>query len=115
MYRKSDIGIALCSYRPNVNFKNGSIGNTKIFEFMMFGLPVILTKFEVFEKINKEKQFGISVNPKDVKEVEEAILKMINDKKMVELYGKNGKELIKEKYNWNNTEKLLFNVYSNLE
>lgn len=114
LYLKSDIGIGLCSYRPNVNYKEGSIGITKIFEYMMFGLPTIFTNFDVFEEINSKNQFGILVDPKNVEEVKNAIKTLINSKAMRNLYSKNARELVEKKYNWSETEKKLLDVYDYL-
>lgn len=115
LYLKSDIGIGLCSYRPNVNYKEGSIGITKIFEYMMFGLPVIFTNFDVFEKINYKNQFGILVDPKSVEEVKNAIKTLINNKAIRDLCAKNARELVEKKYNWSETEKKLLDVYDYLD
>lgn len=114
MYTKANMGIALCSYRPNVNYKEGSLGNTKIFEFMMYELPVIFTDFVCFKNINKESQYGISVNPYDVNEVKAAIEYLIKNKKEAEKYGKNGRKLVETKYNWKEQEKVLFQIYDKI-
>lgn len=114
MYSKSDIGIALCSYRPNIDYKNGSIGITKIFEYMMFELPVIFTDFKIYKKINNKSQFGIAVNPYSVEDVKKAIRCFQKDNtKMVE-YSKNGRNLVVTEYNWNVLEEKLFMIYDNL-
>ena len=110
-YCFSDVGIALCSYRPNVDYKNGSLGITKIFEFMMYKMPVIFTDFKVFKKINNKKKYGIAVNPYNVTDVKSAILKFKNNRKIIEEYGINGRSLIETQYNWNVLEKKLFNIY----
>ena len=115
IYKKSKIGIALCSYRPNVNFKGGSLGITKIFEYMMYGLPVIFTNFQVFEKINNEKQFGIAVNPYDAIEVKNAINYLLDNPKLCNKMGNNGRKLVEEKYNWDILEQRLFKIYLNFE
>ncbi|MFI3116231.1 MAG: hypothetical protein R3Y12_08855 [Clostridia bacterium] len=38
---QSLVGIAVAKYNMNVGGKTGTLGNTKIFEYMMSGLPII--------------------------------------------------------------------------
>jgi len=114
LYKKSKIGIALCSYRPNVNYKNGSLGTTKIFEYMMCGIPSVFTDFKVFTNINDKCQFGISVNPTNVEEIKEAIEYLLNHPKQAKKMGENGRKLVEEKYNWSVLEKRLLDFYSKL-
>lgn len=111
LYSECDIGIALCSYRPNVDYKNGSLGITKIFEYMMFELPVIFTDFTVYKDINNKKQFGLSVNPNSEDDIKVAINYFKKNRKKIEEYGKNGRELVTNDYNWNILEKELFDIY----
>lgn len=115
LYQKSKIGLALCSYRPNVNYKEGSLGITKIFEYMMYSLPVIFTDFTVFKNINKKSQFGISVNPYNVEEVKNAINQILDNPDLAKKMGENGRKLVEKNYNWNILEKKLLKVYKTLE
>ena len=114
LYNKSKIGIALCSYIPNMNYKNGSLGNTKIFEYMMCGIPVVFTDFKVYTDINKKCQFGISVNPTNVKEIRNAIKYLLKNPKEAQKMGNNGRQLIEKEYNWSVLEKRLLDFYKNL-
>lgn len=115
LYTDSKIGMALCSYLPNTNYKVGSLGNTKIFEYMMNDLPVIFTDFELYKCINSERQFGIAVNPYSEKEVKNAILYLLSHPKEAKQMGKNGKLLVQEKYNWNVLERKLYEIYQRFE
>ena len=115
LYKESKIGMALCSYLPNTNNKKGSFGNTKIFEYMMNELPIIFTDFEIYKKINKEKKFGIAVNPYNEKQVKKAIQYLINNPKEAKEMGKNGRYLVENKYNWNILEKRLLDMYEMFE
>ena len=115
IYSESDIGLAISLYRPNMNNKEGSLGNTKIFEYMMFELPVIFTDFTIYKGINNEKQFGIAVSPNNEDEIRNAIIYFQKNRdKMIE-YGKNGRKLVVDRYNWEILEKILFKVYEKLE
>lgn len=112
LYKKSDIAVALCSYRPNTGYTNGSLGITKIFEYMMYGLPVVFTDFKVFKDILKEGKFGFAVNPYSCEEVQTAINYLINHKEEAYNMGKTGQKLVLEKYNWDTQVPVLLSIYS---
>lgn len=115
LYNKSKIGMAICSYLPNTDYKNGSLGNTKIFEYMMNGLPVIFTNYNEYLKINEEKKFGIPVKPSDVSEITNAIKYLLDNPKQADDMGKNGRLLVEKKYNWSILEKRLYDIYNKIE
>lgn len=114
LYSNSNVGIALCSYRPNTCYKKGSLGNTKIFEYMMYELPVIFTDFDVFKNILKEGKFGIPVNPYDSKEVEAALRCLLDNPKIAKEMGAIGRKLVVEKYNWEAQAKILIKFYNDV-
>ena len=114
LYSNSNVGIALCSYRPNTCYRKGSLGNTKIFEYMMYELPVIFTDFEVFKEILKEGIYGIAVNPYDSKEVEAALRYLLDNPKIAMEMGAIGRKLVVEKYNWEAQAKILIKFYNDV-
>lgn len=114
LYSNSNVGIALCSYRPNTCYKKGSLGNTKIFEYMMYELPVIFTDFDVFKNILKEGKFGIAVNPYSVDEVKDAIKYLIDNPDVALKMVKTGRMLVEKKYNWDTQIPILLSVYKKL-
>lgn len=114
LYSNSNVGIALCSYRPNTCYRKGSLGNTKIFEYMMYELPVIFTDFEVFKEILKEGIYGIAVNPYSVDEVKDAIKYLIDNPDVALKMGKTGRMLVEKKYNWDTQIPILLSVYKKL-
>ena len=114
LYLNSAIGMVLIDYVPNINYKHGSMGITKIFEYMSYGLPIIATDLDVWKKFVPQN-CGICVNPNNVDEITRAIKYLIsNPKKTIEM-GKKGRKLVEEKYNWETQEKILYKVYSTLE
>lgn len=113
LYLNSGIGMVLINYVPNINFKKGSLGITKIFEYMSYGLPVIATDLECWDFV--DKNCGICVNPNDVNAVRKAIEYLINNPKEARQMGKNGRKLVEEKYNWETQEKELYKLYKKLE
>ncbi len=113
-YAKSSIGIALNDYVANVGFHEGSLGNTKVFEYMEAGLPVVATDFKLWKKIIDDGKCGICVNPNNIEEIKEAIEYLITNKKEAELMGQNGRKLVEEKYNWKIEENKLYDLYKRL-
>jgi glycosyltransferase involved in cell wall biosynthesis len=86
----------------------------KMFEYMSVGLPVIASNFPLWKKIVEGNNCGICVDPFSPKEIAEAIKYIINNPKEAEKMGKNGKKIVKEKYNWSKEEQKLFKIYSEI-
>lgn len=112
--RSASMGVALCSYSKNSNGVKGTLGNTKLFEMMMSGLPIICTDFEIWKGILEEYRFGICVNPYDADAVREAIAHLISSPQERLEMSEAGKLAVKEKYNWGTCEKNLKRVYFDL-
>lgn len=113
-YSKSHIGIALPNYTAAGGGKMGTLGNTKIFEIMKAGLPVICTDFILWKKIVDDNKCGICVDPKDVSAISKAIIKLMTNKQEAKLKGKNGENAILNQYNWGTQEIMLLDIYQNL-
>lgn len=114
IYESSKIGVALLSYQPNTDYKQGTLGNTKIFEYMKAGIPLICTDFVLWERIVKKHHCGICVNPLNQNEVADAIQYLIKNPDDAAEMGRNGKKIIEEKLNWNYEEKKLQHIYDEL-
>lgn len=114
LYGNSGIGMALSGYSVNTACKYGTIGNTKIFEYMYNKLPIIGTDFELWKEMF-DKKCMICVNPNNVVEIKDAIMYLINNPKQAKKMGEIGHKLVVEKYNWSTQEKELFKVYKELE
>ncbi len=97
---KSMCGLAISQYGPNVNGKKGTMGNTKIFEYMLAGIPVICSDLELWKDIVETNNCGISVKPNDVEGIRQAIQYVISDPIRAKLMGENGRQAIIKKYNW---------------
>jgi glycosyltransferase involved in cell wall biosynthesis len=80
----------------------------KLFEAMMFGVPVITN---VCRDIVVEAECGLIVNY-DAKEVKRAILRFKNDPLLRKKLGMNGRQAFERKYNWATMEKRLINLHN---
>jgi len=112
IYSISMAGIALNYSRQAKD--NGTLGNTKLFEFMEAKLPVICTNYALWEKIINEYKCGICVNPSNVEEIKNAIRFIIDNPSEAYKMGENGRRAVIEKYNWNTQEKVLLELYESL-
>lgn len=112
IYYESIAGVAL-------NFSNqakeqGTLGNTKLFEFMESGLPVICSDYKLWKEIINEYECGICVNPNDVAEIKNAVDFVINNVDKSVKMGQNARKAAVEKYNWSTQEGTLLETYKNL-
>ncbi len=114
IYAQVTIGIVVFDYSPNVGYKKGTLGNNKIFEYMLAGLPIICTDFELWKEIIDKYKCGICVNPTNVNEIEDAINYLTNNKEEAYKMGQNGKEAVLKEFNWNTQEKELLKIYKKL-
>lgn len=115
MYSQSVAGMALLDYIPQCRGHIGNLSNTKLFEYMVNGLPVICTDFDLWKEIIDKYKCGICVNPHNIEEITEAI-KWISEHKLEAIeMGLRGNQAIKEEYNWNTNSKGLFDVYKNIQ
>lgn len=100
---------ALCLIVPLLS---GGGTRLKILEAMAFGIPVVTTKVggEGIDIVNEENVL-IADTPQ---EMVEAIVRLKNDKKLVEKLIREGKRLVQEKYGWEAIAKKLSTIYSEI-
>lgn len=112
IYPQSSIGMALLQYDDS--WKNGPLGNTKIFEFMLAGIPVVATDFALWKDIIEKNDCGICVNCNDIDAISDAINKILSDRTRAREMGRNGHKTVLEKYNWNILGRKLAELYAKL-
>jgi glycosyltransferase involved in cell wall biosynthesis len=105
-----DIGLAVL--HPIKNYVESY--PTKVFEYMAMGLPVIASKFPLYQEIIERHNCGICVDPLDPEEIAEAIKWIIVHPAEAEQMGKNGRRAVEERYNWGMEEKKLLYLYQEL-
>lgn len=113
--KSCSVGLALESYdNPNAGGKKGSLGVTKIFEYMQMGIPVLATDLDNWVPVIEGTNSGFCINPKDVDQIKDKILFLLNHQDEARRLGNNGKKAIKEKYCWQTQEKMLFDMYNQI-
>jgi len=109
-YNKSKVGLGI--FLPIRTHR--IILQIKIFEYMSFGLPIIGSSFGHINDYIEKDNIGIVVNPEDPEEIANALIKILSDPKLYDMYSKNGLEASEKKYRWEFMEKKLIRIYSDL-
>ena len=112
LYSKSIAGVAL-NFSSQAK-EQGTLGNTKLFEYMEAGLPVICSDYKLWKKIVEKYGCGLCVNPNNVNEIKDAIVFLLNNADKSVKMGQNARRAVVEKYNWNSQEAILFRLYENV-
>ena len=71
----------------------------KMFEYMSAGIPVIASKFPLWNEIIEGNNCGICVDPLNVNEIADAINWIMDYPEQAKQMGENGRKVVKEKYN----------------
>jgi glycosyltransferase involved in cell wall biosynthesis len=107
---QSRVGIIIPE--PNERYKTNY--PVKMFEFMAAGLPVIASKEGESAAFVNECDGGILVDPKNVKEIADAITWLFTHPDEAEQMGKRGQAMIFSKYNWEAEERVLLKLYEGI-
>lgn len=110
IYTESMIGMSILDYSTQVG-QDGTLGNTKLFEIMEAGIPVICSNTKIWSKIIEENNCGITVDPNDVGSIVNAIEEIISKKEKAMSMGENGRSAVLDEYNWRTQEKKLLDAY----
>jgi glycosyltransferase involved in cell wall biosynthesis len=109
---KADIGI-IC-YHPTPNNLISGYSNTKLFEYMAAGLPIVASNFPFYREIIEGNKCGITINPLDPSEISAALEYLVEHPEEISAMGENGKKAILQKYNWENESLKLLDLYKSL-
>ena len=106
----SDAGLLLFEKTPNniLGLPN------KLFEYMMVGLPSIVSDLPVMAKIVRDQNVGIVVDPENLEQITGAVKELANDSEKTAIMGKNGQEAIESEYNWESQSGVLIELYKNI-
>lgn len=106
----SKCSIGIVTFHPVPNHIEAQ--PNKLFEYMYLGLPVIASNFPLWKEIIQDA--GILVNPLDPQEIADSILWFTENPVERKKMGERGRCLVLEKYNWEEEEKKLINLYKEL-
>ena len=112
--KESSVGLAILSKGRNTKGNMGTLGNTKIFEEMMAGLPVICTNFSLWKNIIDKYHCGICVDPTNKDEVKSAIEYLFAHPDEAKQMGLNGRKAVEQEFNWDTQAVKLLELYREL-
>lgn len=84
----------------------------KLFEYMLYGLPVIASDFELWQTITDGA--GMLVDPEDPESIAAGILRLYSDQDLARSMGERGRRNVIEKFNWKAEESKLLSLYDSL-
>jgi glycosyltransferase involved in cell wall biosynthesis len=106
-------GIQLLEYNHNVGWDTGTMGNTKVFDYLGFGLPIIVTDFKIWqENILNKYECGIAVRPDGVNELVDAVTFYITHETIRETHASNALKAFEREFNYELIEQNLLNAYT---
>lgn len=115
MLQPCSIGLSVASINnPNGGYNKGSLGVTKMFEYMSAGIPVLASNHLLWVPIIEGNDCGYCVNPSDISIIKEKIQYLLENPDEAKRLGDNGRRAVKEKYCWQTQEKTLFDMYNKL-
>jgi glycosyltransferase involved in cell wall biosynthesis len=86
----------------------------KMFEYMSAEIPLIASDFKLWKEIIEGYNCGICVDPENTNEISKAINEIITDDKLAAKMGKNGRNAVINKYNWEVEKNKFIEIYSTL-
>jgi glycosyltransferase involved in cell wall biosynthesis len=86
----------------------------KMFEYMSAGIPVIGSRFPLWQEILEKNDCGICVDPTKPQEIASAIEFIFSNPERAKEMGLNGLKAIRSKYNWETEQEKLVALYQKL-
>ena len=87
----------------------------KLFEAMMCGKPVLMSKGTAMSDIVDKENSGILVDSRNVEELKAAIIKLKEAPELCQQLGANGREAYEQRYNWEVMRKRLLGLYQGMK
>lgn len=110
---ESAAGAMVCSASQLIR-NGGTMGNTKMFEYMMNGIPIICSDVELWRNIVEKYECGVCVDPLDVQSIRAGIQYILSDPDRAKRMGQNGRKAVEEKFNWQTQVDELERLYRNV-
>lgn len=110
MLEDCDVGLALL--HPIGNYRESY--PTKMFEYMAAGLPVVASRFALWESVLVPNDCGRVVDPLNLDEATEAVFEYWSSVELRERHGRNGRRAVLERYHWELERPRLIALYTGL-
>jgi len=109
-YTQSHVGLAVYQPIPSFQYCPGE-NSVKIIEYMAAGIPTICSNFPGLKTFVEEAGYGLTVQPDNPEEISEKINYLYNHPELRKQLGQNGRNAFAMKYNWEQHEGKLLNLY----
>lgn len=86
----------------------------KMFEYMAAGMPVIASNFPLWKDIVENYRCGICIDPFNTDAIANAIKYLLYHDEEAREMGINGRQAVQEKFNWQQEEKKLIDLYQRM-
>jgi glycosyltransferase involved in cell wall biosynthesis len=111
LMQKAHIG--LIPLQPHPNHVVSIV--TKFYDYMIYGLPSVVSNFPLWQDFIRENPIGITADPADPNKLADAVIKLAQDNDMLQRLSRTGYDLVREKFNWEKQGEKLLKIYSELE
>lgn len=105
--------LAICDILVSPTIKNPDgtpfFGSpTKLFEYMAMGKGIVASDLDQMSEILENERTALLVEPNNVEDVAEAIMRLVNNQDLREKLGRNAREEVCSKYTWKmHTERII--------
>jgi glycosyltransferase involved in cell wall biosynthesis len=103
-------GLALFPSTPHYREKE----LTKFFEYMAAGIPIICSRFPVWQDLVEKAGCGITVDPHNLEEIDQALDRLARDPLEAAAMGIRGRMAVERTYNWKHQGEGLIEIYRGL-
>lgn len=110
--QEADLGLLLL--QPVPAYAYAGENTLKLFEYMWCGLPLVSSDFPNLRKIIDAAQCGICIDPCDAEQAAAAILALLDNPGLRRQLGNNGRQAVREAYNWPAASQIMTRVYENV-
>lgn len=107
------IGLICFHSDPN-NIGAISGRNNKLYEYMAGGLAIVASNFPKWTEVIEGGTFGITVNPKNPRDIASAIDYLLERPELLKQISENGINAIRERYNWDIEKEKLLQIYDKM-
>jgi glycosyltransferase involved in cell wall biosynthesis len=106
---------SICISPLNRNIQHDVAYANKLFQYMSFGKPLLVSNAIAQKKLIERVQSGLAHEEQNPKDFADKVLELFSDENLQKELGKNGERFIKEEFNWDKTAEVLLNLYDNLK
>lgn len=110
----SECGIGTGTLLDMGQYSHIDVLPTKLYEYMLAGMPIIISDFPFLRKFNKKYKVGLCVDPSKPEDIANAVTYLNEHPEEAKQMGRNGRKAVLEELNWESQEKILLNLYETL-